>query len=90
MAVDTRAKRQSAHRAANRWAGIQPDPDGTVAQADRQHHLSFYGGILAAAVAVPVLFPPQIGDAADRTWRATALRAWRVDAPERTWKTDSE
>lgn len=90
MAVDTRAKRQSAHRAANRWARIWPNPDGTIAVADRQHALDFYGGIASTIVAA-VLFPPLIADAASRVWRVTAaLRGWRIDAPNRSWKTDSE
>lgn len=47
MAIDTRAKRQSAHRVADPFARILPLADGTIDQADRQHHAGFYGGILA-------------------------------------------
>ncbi len=50
MAVDSRAKRQSAHRAANTWGRILPNPDGTVARADRQHVLGYYGGIAVAVI----------------------------------------
>lgn len=52
MAVDTRARRQSAHRVANPWARGLPNADDTVAQADRQHVLGYYGGILAGVAAV--------------------------------------
>ena len=51
MAIDTRAKRQSAHRAVTPFAGTLPNPDGTVAQADRQQLLGYYGGILAGVQA---------------------------------------
>lgn len=58
MAVDTRAKRQSAHRAANGWGWILPHPDATVAAADRAHVEGFYGGLFAAAAAEVDLQPP--------------------------------
>ena len=53
MAVDTRAKRQSAHRVASGplRRGL-PNADGTVAQADRQHVSGYYGGILATIEAL--------------------------------------
>lgn len=47
MAIDTQAKRASAL-----WI-VQPD--GTIAQADRQTVLRVYGGILAGAPGVPVV-----------------------------------
>ena len=55
MAIDSAAKRASAHRAANRWARVLPIPDGTVAQADRAHLSDLYGGLFdsGAVVLVP-------------------------------------
>jgi len=71
MAIDTRAKRQSAHRAANPWGRILPNPDGSVAANDRAHVSGFYGGFWAASAYV-ALFPPQIVTAPARTWRVDA------------------
>lgn len=53
MAIDTAAKRSQvlslSLTAGLGLFGILPIPDGTVAQADRQHLAGMYGGILAAA-----------------------------------------
>lgn len=56
MAVDTRAKRQSAHNAAG-GTGL-PNADGTVGQEDRQHVLGYYGGIAADAAVATVSSGP--------------------------------
>ena len=47
MAIDTAAKRASALAFCLPIILVLPIPDGTVAQADRQHLLGCYGGILA-------------------------------------------
>lgn len=51
MAVDTKAKRFSMLNFGSISTDLLPDPDGTIGQADRQHLLDLYGGILAAAPA---------------------------------------
>ena len=55
MAIDTVAKRSSALNAF--MLGIVlPVPDGTIAQADMQHILGFYGGILATSDETGAIF----------------------------------
>jgi len=51
MAIDTAAKRLSCLDFEEVWAEAIPIPDGTISQADRQHLIWSYAGILAAAVA---------------------------------------
>jgi hypothetical protein len=53
MAIDTAAKRLSSLDFEEVWAEGLPLPDGTISQADRQHSLWSYSGILAVAAAVP-------------------------------------
>src|SRR3972149_6490001 len=57
MAIDTAAKRSSCLDFEEVWTAGIPFPDGAVAQADRQHLLWSYSGILVgpAAVSVPGL-----------------------------------
>ncbi len=55
MAVDTATKRASALTFGFPFAIILPVPDGAVGQADRQHLLADYGGILAAGGVLPPL-----------------------------------
>lgn len=52
MAVDTKAKRFSMLNFGSISTDLLPAPDGTIDQADRQHLLDLYGGILAAGAAV--------------------------------------
>ena len=47
--LDTESKRRSGLRFRKPWVGILPKPDGTISQADRQHAIFSYSGILAAA-----------------------------------------
>jgi len=47
MAIDTVSKRRSA---LGRW--VLPAPDGTIGQADRQHKVWKYAGILSTSVTV--------------------------------------
>ena len=49
MAIDTASKRASAVSALGTFMPAVPWPDGTVAQADRQHQVWTYSGILASA-----------------------------------------
>ena len=82
MAIDTRAKRQSAHRVANPFARILPLADGTIDQADRQHAAGFYGGILAITIVDEVF---QSTKAMLRNWHTMAMRKWRAAADRRNW-----
>lgn len=67
MAVDTKAKR---FQMLNFGAGdLLPDPDGTISQADRQHLLDLYGGILAIAV---IASPGIEYNASERRMHSTA------------------
>lgn len=49
MAVDTRNKRASCLGIGGPVALVETDPDGTVAQADRQQAAYSYAGIAASA-----------------------------------------
>ena len=49
MAIDTERKRKSAATVATIWNAPSVVPDGTIAQADRQHIGWSYSGILAQA-----------------------------------------
>lgn len=54
MAVDTRNKRESClgiGMGASRY--VRPNPDGTIAAADRAHNSWNYPGIAAQAIVVP-------------------------------------
>lgn len=55
MAVDTKAKRFQMLNFGSVSTDLLPDPDGTIAQADRQHLLDLYGGILAAAPTAAII-----------------------------------
>lgn len=55
--MDTRNKRSSAINVGSPWRGMLPAPDGTVAQADRQHAAFLYGGILAGSNVVTINGP---------------------------------
>lgn len=55
MAIDTRAKRQSALNFGGRPWVCLPEADGSIDQDDRQHMLMMYGGILVGAVAETIL-----------------------------------
>ena len=57
MAIDTRNKRSSAINPQSPWRGQWPAPDSTIDQADRQHTLWSYAGILAGA---PVAVVPDL------------------------------
>lgn len=50
MAVDTRSKRASAAQVLQPWQAALALPDGAIAQADRQHIIWTYSGILASAL----------------------------------------
>jgi len=50
--VDTATKRASVLSFGFPFGWVLPVPDGTVAQADRQHLLGYYGGIVAEEAAV--------------------------------------
>jgi hypothetical protein len=52
MAIDTRNKRSSAINPQCPWRGQWPAPDSTIDQADRQHSLWSYAGILATGLVV--------------------------------------
>lgn len=80
MAVDTRAKRQSAHRVANPFARILPLADGTIDQGDRQHVAGFYSGILAAAAAALLAAHSQIADVIHRSEIASVLSRNEIGA----------
>lgn len=54
MAIDTYAKRLSAHRVANPWARILPEADGTIDTFDRAHFLGFYGTPAAATPSLSI------------------------------------
>lgn len=77
MAIDTATKRKSA--LAQRWSRlpfgrrfIQPTPDGTIDQADRQTLGGIYGGILVGELVIVI--PP----IADCTLRFTHIRTITV------------
>lgn len=55
MAIDTRNRRSSAINPQCPWRGQWPAPDSALGQADRQHGLWSYAGILAGAAEVPNL-----------------------------------
>lgn len=55
MAIDTPTKRASALNFGLPFNRALPVPDGTVGQADRQHVLGMYGGILATGGAALIL-----------------------------------
>ncbi len=55
MAIDTAAKRSSCLDYEEVWSSGIPLPDGIISQADRQHLLWSYSGILAAA-SIPGVF----------------------------------
>ena len=52
MAIDTAAKRSSCLDFEEVWTAGIPLPDGAVGQADRQHLLWSYSGILVSAVEI--------------------------------------
>ena len=52
MALDTRDKRSSAIGLTLPWRGMLPLPDATFNQADRQHIVWLYRGILASSVVI--------------------------------------
>lgn len=54
MALDTQDKRLSAIHLGSPWRGMLPLPDATLSQADRQHVMCLYRGILADAPSVAV------------------------------------
>ena len=54
MAIDTAGKRSSCLDYEEVWTAGIPLPDGSVSQADRQHLLWSYSGILVSPVAVSV------------------------------------
>jgi len=54
MAIDTRNRRSSAINPQCPWRGQWPAPDSTIDQADRQHGLWSYAGIVAGAAAAVV------------------------------------
>ena len=54
MAIDTAAKRSSCLDFEEVWTAGTPFPDGVVDQADRQHLIWSYSGILVSPVAVSV------------------------------------
>lgn len=79
MAIDTRAKRNSAlafRRA--RFRRLMPEGDGTIDQGDRQTALARYAGILAEALASLSIIPGQvynieIMDRPHDRWRKTKI-----------------
>lgn len=55
MAIDTAAKRSSALDYEEVWQFGIPFPDGTISQADRQHLLWGYSGILAVTAIIETI-----------------------------------
>jgi hypothetical protein len=45
MSIDTRNKRASAILISLPWRGMQPNPDGTIGDADRAQSAYLYSGI---------------------------------------------
>lgn len=66
MSADTAVKRYSAINISCPWRGINPPPDGSIDQGDRQVVMFMYSGILAGGAVVvttrrkPVLFMENI------------------------------
>ena len=73
MAIDSAAKRASAHRVANPWARTLPPPDGTVGADGRAHAAGYYGGLFAAGT-YRVLLPPHVISAPARVWKVDGTR----------------
>lgn len=87
MAINTRNRRSSAINPQCPWRGQWPAPDSALDQADRQHSLWSYAGILADAPVEPPairrLYRPQTaaGPTAYRPLSATLPNVYRPVSP---------
>ena len=79
MAIDSRDKRQSAHRASGGY-GL-PNPDGSVDTNDRQHLLGYYGGVVTGAV---VIWTEQVPGTATWTEQVPGSTTWTEQVPSST------
>lgn len=74
MSVDTRNKRMSMLGIGLDALRVRPNPDGTIAAADRVHFLPLYAGILPTAP----LFPPSSGHRSRKVVSHAIWNRWRL------------